>query len=67
MSAQLTTTRAAEGLPRRRFTVREMEWMTHHDSSSEGYRGVRDHEPEARLVPLQAPGLAVSLSELRLH
>ena len=41
--------------------------MTHHDPSSEGYRGVRDHEPEARLVPLQAPELAVGLSELRLN
>ncbi|WP_375461892.1 Uma2 family endonuclease [uncultured Enterovirga sp.] len=29
MSAQLNTTNEAEGLPRRRFTVQEVEWMSH--------------------------------------
>jgi Uma2 family endonuclease len=29
MSAFLKTTNAAEGLPRRRFTVQEVEWMSH--------------------------------------
>ena len=39
----------------------------HRDPSPDGYSDVKDHEPDVRLVPLQAPELAVALSELKLH
>lgn len=43
------------------------ETRIHRDPSPSGYRDVQDHEPGARLVPLRAPDLAVTLSELKLH
>lgn len=43
------------------------ETRIHRDPSPSGYRDVQDHDPHATLVPLRAPGLAVTLSELALH
>jgi hypothetical protein len=70
------TPTAAEGLPRRCFTVAALEQMAaagilrerqtrvHREPTPTGYRSVVDVSSSQRLVPTLAPSLAVVLSEL---
>jgi Uma2 family endonuclease len=43
------------------------ETRIHRDPTPGGYRVVEDGAPDQRLVPLRAPGLAVTMAELDLH
>jgi hypothetical protein len=59
------TTTAAEGLPRRRFTVAELEQMTYARPGRLQWK--EDSSANELLVPQSAPALAVVLGALELH